>query len=412
MLRAMQDDSKELWLFTMRFPYGTGEAFIESELPILLKHFRKVTLFPMLADAPMRDLPANVCVNVPVKDLFRSASLVECSRYARRLWQLIGSDFRRSLRHPSKFRERLALARQLLHRMIVLEKEVFKNFRSNNTLIYSYWTSEWATVLGLVKYGRKHLQIFSRIHGFDLYEKEGGSFPFREFQLQQIDRIFAVSDFGLNHLRQRHPAIASKVELAPLGTADHGMGPIPADPIPTVVSCSSLIPLKRVDLIVRVLSIYPSPLRWIHFGSGEMFDRIQAMLPDLPQHIHVELKGNVPNTGLMNWYQQHSVDVMIHLSRMEGLPVALQEAASFGIPMLATDAGGVKEIVNEQTGTLLPNDPDPAAISLELQRLLQRSRSVAFREGVRDFWLRHFNAAYNHDRFARRLLQLHEHNLG
>jgi glycosyltransferase involved in cell wall biosynthesis len=400
---------KELWLFTMRFPFGKGEAFIESELPVLLRYFDRVRCIPMLEDAPMRPVPDRVDVMLPVKDLFRSATPMECVRDAGILIKLFRSEFKHLFRHPSLWHGRSVLARQLIHRLQIIREGLFKEYDPARVILYSYWTTEWATLLAMLRTERIDLQFVSRVHGFDLFEEHAGGIPFRELHLEQAGKIFAVSDAGLNYMARKYPEHRSKFELAHLGTADHGSGPVPSDPIPTIVSCSSLIPLKQVGLIARSLTMCTRPLRWVHFGDGPLMEELSRMIGDLPAHVEVELKGAISNADLMQWYKQHPVDVMMHMSRSEGgVPVALQEAASFGIPLLAIDAGGVNEIVNDRTGTLLPAEPRPQIIMRALEQLLQRSRSLTFREQVREYWAENFSAAINHARFARRLISLHE----
>ncbi|MFZ1665799.1 MAG: hypothetical protein WAU08_10395, partial [Flavobacteriales bacterium] len=51
---------KELWLFTVYYPFGQGEAFLENELPILAEGFQRVKLFPLLVSGAPRPLPPNV----------------------------------------------------------------------------------------------------------------------------------------------------------------------------------------------------------------------------------------------------------------------------------------------------------------------------------------------------------------
>ena len=58
--RSPKGDGRELWLFTIRFPFGNGEAFLESELPILARGFTKVVLFPLMPEGAQRKLPENV----------------------------------------------------------------------------------------------------------------------------------------------------------------------------------------------------------------------------------------------------------------------------------------------------------------------------------------------------------------
>jgi glycosyltransferase involved in cell wall biosynthesis len=65
-----------------------------------------------------------------------------------------------------------------------------------------------------------------------------------------------------------------------------------------------------------------------------------------------------------------AADVVVNPSDYEGLPVALLEALALGRPVVATDVGGVSQIVrHEDTGLLVPSG-DPAALASALERAL------------------------------------------
>ena len=67
----------ELWLFTMRFPFGNSEAFLENELPILCERYDRVIIIPGHHDGARRPLPAKAEVLLLLKDPYRSASKKE-----------------------------------------------------------------------------------------------------------------------------------------------------------------------------------------------------------------------------------------------------------------------------------------------------------------------------------------------
>ncbi|MBK8614434.1 MAG: glycosyltransferase [Flavobacteriales bacterium] len=81
--------------------------------------------------------------------------------------------------------------------------------------------------------------------------------------------------------------------------------------------------------------------------------------------------------------------LFLHLSSTEGgALVALQEAASFGIPLLAADVGGVGETVGPTTGILLPSEPSATQVATELDRFLPRPLCYerSLRLQVREQW--------------------------
>lgn len=401
---------KELWLFTTRFPYGLRESFLENELPILCARYDRVLVFPEHTEDGLRTLPPNAELQVPVKDPYGSASIGEMIKSTPLVVKLILSLLRDA---PSfkilraqwpDLRSRIG---QLIRRSLVLRQRIEKDYDPERVTLYTYWTHDWTTVLGLVQHKVPKLNYFSRAHGFDVFEAQNlnGWIPFRSFQLRHVSKVYCASRSGMEHLRRRHPERKDLFELAQLGTRDHGVGPFdPTGPL-RVVSCSFLIPRKRVLLLVEALSAVDVPVEWTHFGGGTEEATVHEAASRLPAHVKVDLKGMTPNPVIMDWYRSHPVDVFIHLSHLEGgVVVAVQEAASFGIPVIATDSGGIREIMGERTGILLQNDPS----TLRIAELLNGWRkgpmaTEAFRTGVRQAWKEQFDANVVFHRFVDRI---------
>ncbi|MEZ4739547.1 MAG: glycosyltransferase [Flavobacteriales bacterium] len=401
---------KELWLFTTRFPFGFREAFLENELPVLCERFDRVLIFPENRDGEPRTLPANAEVRVLLEDRFSSMSLLgllrrwpSVLRLLRSLWKDAPS-FAVLREQLPELRSRIA---QLIHRAHVVEEELMPSYDPERVKVYAYWTHDWVTVLGLVQERRKELRFFSRAHGYDVYEEQNRDawIPFRQFQLQHVGQVYCASRSAQEHLQRAHPALRSKFELAMLGTTDHGPGPYAPEGPLKVASCSFLIPRKRVLLFVEALMLTKGPVHWTHFGSGEEEAELRAAIAKLPPHVTVDLRGMVLNKEIINFYSTVPVDVFVHLSRLEGgVAIAVQEASSFGIPVIAADSGGVREIMRPTTGVLLSNTPS----AYEVAKLLDGFRgspmnSIAFREGVRNTWKAAFEAQATFNSFVDRI---------
>lgn len=391
---------KELWLFTTRFPHGFREAFLENELPVLAERFSRVVIFPEHAEGALRALPPNVEVRHPVKDPFAGMRVPGLLGQAGIVWRLIRSLVRDApsmgvLRQQwPQLRARIG---QLMQRAETIRKEVMPAYDPDKVVVYAYWTHDWATVLGIVREHMPHLVFFSRAHGFDIYEEQNtnGWIPFRSFQLQHVQRVHCASRTGMQHLQRKHASQAGRFVLARLGTTDHGPGPHdPTGPL-KVVSCSFLIPRKRVLLLVEALSLVKVPVRWVHFGSGVEEEAVRAAVARLPAHVEVELKGMKQNADIMEWYRSRPVDVFVHLARLEGgVAVAAQEAASFGIPVVAADSGGLRELMDGRTGILLPQDPSATEVAALLDGFRDSPlSSAAYRTGVRSAWAEGFEAS-------------------
>jgi glycosyltransferase involved in cell wall biosynthesis len=95
-------------------------------------------------------------------------------------------------------------------------------------------------------------------------------------------------------------------------------------------------------------------------------------------------------------------DVFCLLSSYEGMPMGVLEAMNAGLPVVATDAYGQRELLASGAGLLVPRDDIPAAAaaigSLVADAALRASMGAAARERVR--------SEYSWDRVARRYLEL------
>jgi glycosyltransferase involved in cell wall biosynthesis len=106
-------------------------------------------------------------------------------------------------------------------------------------------------------------------------------------------------------------------------------------------------------------------------GQGPFKSEIEVLISESRIGDSIQLLGvrkDVPE--IMN-----KVDGYVMSSAWEGLPMVLLEATSCGLPVVATDVGGNKEVViNEQTG-LLVEPRDPASLSNAMLRLMSMTKT-------------------------------------
>jgi glycosyltransferase involved in cell wall biosynthesis len=98
-------------------------------------------------------------------------------------------------------------------------------------------------------------------------------------------------------------------------------------------------------------------------GAGPQEAELRQMAAELGIASQVRFLGQVGDMpALMN-----AADALALSSVVEGLPVALLEAAASGLPAVATDAGGVREILGGGEAGLVvpPGDPDALAAAME-----------------------------------------------
>jgi colanic acid/amylovoran biosynthesis glycosyltransferase len=113
-------------------------------------------------------------------------------------------------------------------------------------------------------------------------------------------------------------------------------------------------------------------------GQGELRQELEALTDTLGLRRSVKFLGVLSHRELLSLYQESAVSVVVVPSidmgngYHEGIPVALVEAMSYGLPVVATKTGGTAELVLPETGWLVPPE-DPAALADALQTLLQDS---------------------------------------
>jgi glycosyltransferase involved in cell wall biosynthesis len=114
-----------------------------------------------------------------------------------------------------------------------------------------------------------------------------------------------------------------------------------------------VVPIKRLDLLLRALAQAMESeqrLRLAVVGDGDERPRLERQAAELGIAAEVLFLG----------YRRElrpifaAADIAVLSSDNEGTPVSLIEAAAAGLPAVATDVGGVREVVSEDTGIIVP----------------------------------------------------------
>lgn len=404
----MANKEKELYFFTNQYPFGNLETYIENELKFLSTKFTRIFLFPINPSGKARALPNT---NIQVITLIEQPIQLKWKilvKHAYHFIKIFYQEYKQESNKPkflgkiNEFKSRLL---QCFFIADILKPHLSKD---KEMVYYSFWTDEWVTALSILKEKGYINKIISRVHGYDLFKERWPQaiIPFRYFQLKNLDKVFAVSQAGRNYLNQHYPHSKEKFYLNRLNVYDNGNNPWTENTIFTVVSCSNLIPLKRVDKIMEALSLVPFEINWIHFGDGELFHVLTEKLKKAPSNVHSHFKGSTPNEKLIDFYKKNTVNLFIHMSETEGgVPLVLQEAVSFGIPVIAADVGGVNEIVNERTGILVEKEISASNLASVITGFKNSEmNSMAFRNEIKVYWKKYFDAAENYEGFYLKMI--------
>ena len=133
-------------------------------------------------------------------------------------------------------------------------------------------------------------------------------------------------------------------------------------------------PLMLADVLARLPGNGSRHWRLLVFGEGPLEQELRRRAVELRIAARVALRGYAPFAAMLDEYRR--ADVLLITSWTEGLPQVLVEALGAGLPVVATDVGGIREAAGEAVTVVPPGDADAAAAAV-LRLATQRERREA-----------------------------------
>lgn len=394
-----------LMILTSGFPYG-GEPFLKTEYI----YSPDDTVFVSLGGEKDEPLPNfnRECFAVNIKE--RKLFLI---------YYLISAIFDLDFWHELFFmiKKRKISLKTLMRLMgfycgsLRCVKQIKKSLGDKDiSIIYSYWMSYHALVAIKLKKIFPKAKVITRCHGYDVYEYRSYKdyLPFRELILNEMDKIFPISCDGKEYiLRKYGDIINQKTEVHRLGTSRQKVYDYKKQKKFTIVSCSNIVEIKRIDKLINALSLIKGlNIKWVHFGDGVLSDKIQSKASRQLTSIDFQFKGHLENHRILEWYENNQVDLFINCSESEGIPVSIMEALSFGIPVIATNVGGTSEVVIDgYNGFLIDKDFLEIDLKQMIVDFLNSSEDFILekRTNARIFWENNYDAEKNYTEFYKRI---------
>jgi glycosyltransferase involved in cell wall biosynthesis len=186
--------------------------------------------------------------------------------------------------------------------------------------------------------------------------------------IQEIMTDFGVADVKL---------ISSVIVPRQLNTrlAEEVIGKLHLPPHTKIIATTAAFvehkdPLTMVAAI-KILSALRSDFVFLHFGSGAMLDEVNARLKEYALQDVYKIMGFYNNVE--DFFSIMQVFAMS--SSEEGLGSSVLDAFVYKVPVAATNAGGLKDLLTDGRG-LMCNVKDSQALAMQLNRLLDRSAEV------------------------------------
>jgi len=202
-------------------------------------------------------------------------------------------------------------------------------------------------VLGRLAFAKK--KIVYTVHGFDSIRVAYRKFlPIEKFLKGRAKAIVAVSNYDYSNL------ILENIKKN-IFTVYNGISPISVNsalqalPVAhekkTILTIARIDPQKKYSLFESVAKLLPN-YNFVWIGN-------KIFPPNPPENVFC--LGEIPNAAQYNML----ADLCLLPSNYEGLPMTIIEAMSVGKPVVASDVGGISEIVrNGENGYCLENNPE------------------------------------------------------
>jgi glycosyltransferase involved in cell wall biosynthesis len=406
---------KTLILLSDNYPNSIGEYFIDDELRVIYPFFEKIIIIsssPIQEYKEYRFIPNNAIVHTfSSKKSFGIFDLKYIIYFFQEIFYLIFKlnkklNFLRFKIILNEIRRSIFFKNSLKEYIDSIE-----NFDVSNAIFYSYWLDYKALSLCLLNKEVKKLTCVSRAHRWDIYFEENPAhyLPFKSFVLRNLTQTFSISSDGKNYLEKLPGIGKGKVMLSRLGKSND-FTPIyqKEDKNKFIIcSCSNMAKVKRVDLIVKVISLLKTKnVTWYHFGGGKLKKEVEEFASRNIKNCEFKFVGSFENSEILEFYRNNYVDLFINLSESEGIPVSIMEAHSAAIPVIASDVGAVSEIVDENNGWLVSKNIDVDLISNIIDNYLMSSETdfLKKREASYFSWKKNYDGNDNYLKFSTQLL--------
>ena len=164
----------------------------------------------------------------------------------------------------------------------------------------------------------------------------------------------------------------------------------PGVPRPRIGYVGRLAEQKRPDLLVQAFGDVRAPASLVVVGDGPLRPQVEAAVRRSPARGRITLEGFVPHDEVPAVLR--SFDLLVLPSVYEEMGSVLTEAMACGLPVVASDVGGIPDVVSDgETGVLVPPG-DVAALAkalddvLEDEELRTRLGQEARRQSARYSW--------------------------
>ena len=137
-----------------------------------------------------------------------------------------------------------------------------------------------------------------------------------------------------------------------------------------LIIVSRLVIQKNIDLVINALKILNNVnLKLNIIGEGNEISKLEKVINDFNLHNQVKLLGKIDNNEISKFLSNS--DIFIQASDYEGLPHSVLEAINYEVPILSTEAGGCKDLLNDgERGFIISSPPNKNLIAENIKFII------------------------------------------
>ena len=258
--------------------------------------------------------------------------------------------------------------------------KICRKFRPD--IIHAHWPFPHAYIsLGAAKLFK--IPLVLNFHGAELLliRKKKWVRPLLKFAIGQAQAVFANSSFTAGKIKALRNV---DVEWSPYGTtlefgnrnSEFGMEPHPINNKFRILFVGRHIERKGICYLIEAAKYLPRDQFEIRIvGVGDLTDELKKLASEsaTPNSAEIIFTGKLSPEALANEYKTANVFTLPAIvdskGDTEGLGVVLIEAMELGLPIVASNVGGIPDVVIDgETGILVP-EKDPEALANAYKRL-------------------------------------------
>jgi glycosyltransferase involved in cell wall biosynthesis len=133
---------------------------------------------------------------------------------------------------------------------------------------------------------------------------------------------------------------------------------------------SRLVIQKNINIVIEAMELLDNKkVKLSIIGEGGEFSKLEGVIHELNLQNRVQLLGKIDNNKISQFLL--TADIFIQASDYEGLPHSVLEAINYEVPILSTEVGGCKDLLNDgERGFIIPIPPDKKIIAKNITYII------------------------------------------